>query len=93
MEPEQTKSKWSVIELLAVTVPKTSGNHRIDIPGKGDHQVYTPSLQLPPPEIRSMEKIGRPFSFLNLVRLHVRDWGRGFYPRKDPSSWVEGQRI
>ena len=34
MEPEQIKSKGSVIELLAVTVPKTSGNHRVDIQRK-----------------------------------------------------------
>ena len=55
MEPEQTQSKWSVIELLAVTVSKTCSDHRVDIPGKRD-QVYTPSLQLPPPEVRSMER-------------------------------------
>ena len=34
MELEQTKSKWSVIEPLAVTVSKTSSDHRMDIPRK-----------------------------------------------------------
>ena len=36
MEPEQTKSKLSVIEHLAVTVLKTSGDHRVDILRKKD---------------------------------------------------------
>ena len=55
MEPEQTKGKRSVIELLSVTVPETFGDHRMDISGKRDREVYTPSLQLPPPGIRSLE--------------------------------------
>ena len=45
MEPEQTKSKWSVIEPLAITVPKTSGDHRVDIPRIRGHQEHIPSFQ------------------------------------------------
>ena len=58
MEPEQTKAKLSVIEPLALTVPKTSGDHWVDIPRKRDHQVYTPSLQLPPPGFGQWKEIG-----------------------------------
>ena len=36
------RSKWSVIESSALTVPKTSGDHRMDIPGKIDQQENTP---------------------------------------------------
>ena len=66
MEPEQTKSKWFVIEPLTVTVLKTSGD-QVDIPGKRDHEVYTPSLQILPPGIRSMEKIGHLVTCTRLV--------------------------
>ena len=86
MEPEQTTSKWSLIEPLAVTVPKTSGDHRVDIPGKRYQQVYTPSLQLPPPEVRLMER--------NRTSRYTYEIGRrGFHPWKNPSSWEEGERI
>ena len=86
MEPEQTKSKWCVIESLAVTGPKTSGDHRVDIPGKRDNQVYTPSLQLPPPGIRSMERN-------RTYRYTYEIGGRDFHLRKNPSSWEKGERI
>ena len=86
MEPEKTKSKWSVIEPLVVTIPKASGDHRVDILGKKDHQVYSPSLQLPPPGIRSMER--------NWTSRYTYEiGGRGFHPRQNPSSWEEGERI
>ena len=39
MEPEQTKSKWSVIEPLAVTVPKTSGGHSREKKPAGIHSL------------------------------------------------------
>ena len=86
MEPEQTKRKRSVIEPLAVTVPKTSGDHRVDIPRKRDHQVYIPSLQLPPPGIRSIER-NRTF------RCTYEIGGSGFHPRKNPSSLEEKERL
>ena len=56
MEPEETRSKWSVIAPLAVAVPKTSGDHQADIPRKRDHQAYTPPLRLRISEIRSMDR-------------------------------------
>ena len=86
MEPRQTKNKWFIIEPLAVTGPKTYGVHWRDIPGKRDHHVYTPSLQLPSPGIRSME-INR------TSRYTYEIGGRGFHPRKNSSSWEEGERI
>ena len=67
MEPEQTKSKWSVVEPLAVTVPKTSGGHQVDIPRKSDHHVYTPSLQLPPWRLDQWKETGRPATRTRLV--------------------------
>ena len=41
MKPEKTKSKLPVTELLAVTVTKTSGDHRVDIPCKIETTRYT----------------------------------------------------
>ena len=75
LESTHTKSKWSEIEPLAVTLPKTSGDHPVDIPRKRDHQVYTPSLQLPSPGIRSME-INR------TSRCTYEIDGRGFHLRR-----------
>ena len=86
IEPEQTKSKCSVIKPLAVTLPKTSGDHWTEIPGKRDHQVYTPSLQLPSSGIRSMGRF-------QTSRYTYEIGGRGVHHRKDPSSWEEGERI
>ena len=84
VEPKQIKNKWSVIEPLAVTVSKTSGDHLVDIPGKRDHQVYTHSLQLPPPGIRSN---GKKWDVL----LHVRDcWKR--FSFAEESKLVGGRR-
>ena len=86
MKPEQTKSKWSVIKTLVVTAPKTSGDQRLDITWKRDHEVYTSSLQFPPLGIRSMER--------NQTRRYTYEiGGRGFHPRKNPSSWQEGEII
>ena len=86
MEPEQRNSKWFVVESLAVMVRKISGDHWVDIPGKRDHQIYTPSLQLPPPAIRSMER--------NRTSHYTYEiGGRGYHFRKNPRSWEEGQRI
>ena len=70
MEPEQTKSKWSVVEPFAVTVPKTSGDHWVDIPEKRDHQVYTPSLVNTPRDSVNGRKLDVP--------VHVRDWWKRF---------------
>ena len=86
MEPEQTKSKWFVIKHLAVTVPKTSGDRWENIPGKRDHQVCTPSLQLPPPGIPSRER--------NRTSRYTYEIDeKGFHPRKNPSSWEEGEML
>ena len=69
---------------MAVTVPKTSSNHRVDILGKRDHQVYNSSLQLPSPGIGSKGKIWD-------VPIHVRDWWKRFsFPEK--SKLVGGRR-
>ena len=84
MEPEQTKSKWSVTEPLAVTVHKTPDDHRVDIPGKRDHQVYISSLQLPP---RSDSVKGTKSNVL----LHVRDWWKKFSSPVE-SKLVAGRR-
>ena len=48
-----------MIESWSVTVPKTSGDQRVDIPGKRDHQIYTPSLQLSPQRFGRWKEIER----------------------------------
>ena len=60
MEPEQTKSKCFVIEPSVVMAPKTSGNYRVNISGKRDHQVYTHSLQYHPQGLGQWKEIWRP---------------------------------
>ena len=86
MEPEHTKSKWSVIEPLAVTVPKTSGHYRVDIPGKRDQQEKRDSSLV----TTSRDSINGKKSD---VPLHVRNWWKRFRTPKNPSSWEEGEKI
>ena len=78
IEPEQTKSKCSVIELLAVTVPKTSGDHRVDIPGKrGIHALS--SVTTPRDSVNGKK---------SHVPLHVRDCWKRFFMSGDRKSVV-----
>ena len=79
MEPEQTKSKRSVIEPLAVTTPKTSDDDRVDIPGKRDHQLYILLFSYHPHGFGQWKEIGRPDTRTYEIG------GRGFHPRTNPN--------
>ena len=84
MEPEQTKGKLSsIIEPLAVTVPKTSGDCWVDILGKR------------PPGTHSLSSVTTPRDSVNGkksdVLLHVRDWWERFSPPEEP-KFMGGRR-
>ena len=80
MVSEQTKSKWSVTELL-----DHSGNYHIwksprgTLQGKDHQQVYSPLFGYQPQSFANGENLD--------VRYPYEIGERNLHPRKEPSSW------